>query len=77
MELHGSLAENLKAAIVSARRLNGHPLHKDTLQFWRDLLQHARGERRQYSARNLTTTDQLICELEELLIRRLSAGDRF
>jgi len=42
MELHGSLTENLYAALASMRRLLGHPVHADTLNYWHNLLAHAR-----------------------------------
>ena len=44
MRLHGSIQENLAAAVRSARRLRGHPVHADTLKHWDDLLHHARSE---------------------------------
>jgi hypothetical protein len=44
MKLHGSIADNLQAALASAKRLREHPVHKDTLTFWRDLVAHARAE---------------------------------
>jgi hypothetical protein len=42
MQLHGSIRENLVAAVRSARRLRNHPVHADTLKHWDDLLHHAR-----------------------------------
>ena len=42
VELHGSLADNLKAAVRSAERLRGHPIHADTMNFWLELLSQAR-----------------------------------
>jgi hypothetical protein len=44
MEIHGTIANNLTSAVQSARRLRGHPVHADTLEHWRDLLNHARQE---------------------------------
>jgi hypothetical protein len=44
MRLHGSIQENLAAAVRSARRLRQHPVHADTLKHWDDLLNHSRGE---------------------------------
>jgi hypothetical protein len=35
---------NLQAALASAKRLRGHPVHKDTISFWRDLIAQARSE---------------------------------
>jgi hypothetical protein len=42
MKLHGSIQENLVAAVRSARRLREHPVHADTRRHWEDLLHHAR-----------------------------------
>jgi hypothetical protein len=42
MELHGSLLENLQAALRSMRRLQGHPVHQDTVAYWDKLIAHAR-----------------------------------
>ena len=44
MKLHGSIRDNLVAAVRSARRLREHPVHADTLKHWDDLLHHARRE---------------------------------
>ena len=46
IELDGTLADNLRAAILSADRLRGHPVHKDTLEFWHELLAYARSRKR-------------------------------
>jgi hypothetical protein len=45
MEVHGDIAPNLGAAVQSSRRLKGHPIHRDTLQFWSDLIAEARSRR--------------------------------
>ncbi len=45
MDLHGSLAENLQAAVRSAKRHRNHPVHAETVKFWVDLVQHARSLR--------------------------------
>lgn len=44
MELHGSIEQNLAAAVRSARRLKGHPIHADTIEHWTELLSQARRE---------------------------------
>ncbi|HEV2122902.1 MAG TPA: hypothetical protein VGW38_09020 [Chloroflexota bacterium] len=70
MELHGSTEANLIAAVRSARRLRGHPVHPDTLEHWRDLLHHAR---RALSAEPFPGTDsmkQLVVDLESELAER-------
>jgi hypothetical protein len=43
MKIEGSLRANLVAAVASARRLKDRPVHDDTLQYWRELLEYARG----------------------------------
>ncbi len=71
MKLHGSVQENLVAAVRSARRLRAHPVHGDTLKYWSDLLHHARrelasgrGERR--------SLEPLVVELETEIADRVS-----
>jgi hypothetical protein len=44
MKLHGTIIENLEAALASSKRLRGHPVHKDTILFWRNLIAQARSE---------------------------------
>ena len=69
MELHGSVQGNLIAAIRSARRLRGHPVHPDTLGHWTSLLHQAR---RQLGA-DPGSTDairQLVADLETELAER-------
>jgi hypothetical protein len=41
-ELHGTLTENLQAALRSAHRLRGQRIYADTLQFWSELVDLAR-----------------------------------
>ena len=42
MQIEGTIRANLIAAIASARRLRGRPVHADTIKYWRQLLDHAR-----------------------------------
>jgi hypothetical protein len=63
MNLHGSIEENLVAAVRSARRLRKHPVHADTLKHWSDLLHHARGELAS-GAGERAAIETLIAELE-------------
>jgi hypothetical protein len=67
MELHGSVANNLTSAVRSARRLRGHPIHQDTIDHWKSLLDHARRELAKGSAE---PTRLLIVELENELADR-------
>lgn len=43
MKIQGTVRSNLLAAIASARRWRGQRVHKDTLEYWRRLLDHSRG----------------------------------
>jgi hypothetical protein len=42
MQIEGTIRANLIAAIASARRLRGRPVHRDTVKYWRQLLDYAR-----------------------------------
>lgn len=66
MKLDGSLADNLKAAIRSARRLRGRPVYPDTLTFWRELLEQAHRHLRE----DETGLEVLITELEQEMAAR-------
>ncbi len=45
MDLYGSLAENLQAAVNSVKRHKDHAVHSETVRFWAELVQHARSLR--------------------------------
>ena len=72
MKLHGGVEENLVAAVRSARRFRGRPVHADTLQHWNDLLQHARREQAAGLPDNRQSVERLIIELESELASRIS-----
>lgn len=42
MKIEGSVRSNLLSAISSARRWRGQPVHKDTVNHWRGVLEHGR-----------------------------------
>ena len=42
MQIEGSVRANLIAAVASARRLRGRPIHGDTIKHWQQLLDYAR-----------------------------------
>ena len=67
MELYGTLTNNLKAAVASARRLQGRPIHRDTLQFWSDLISEVRARRAAGEAADEPEVDQALAELEMVL----------
>ena len=64
MELHGSLASNLQMALESSKRLRGHPVHRDTLAFWSDLIGEARAQRAAGVDPDDPDVERLIAELE-------------
>lgn len=69
IDLDGTLADNLRAAIVSAERLSGHPVHKDTLEFWRELLAYARSRKR-LRPEHQAEVSALIGQLQSVLSAR-------
>jgi hypothetical protein len=70
MELSGTIADNLVAAIRSARRLRGHPVHHDTRDFWEALLAHARASQSHRLREPDTVVERLIGELQDELAAR-------
>jgi hypothetical protein len=70
VKLHGSLKDNLAAAVRSARRLRGRAVHADTLRFWSDLLDHARDGDAGGPAPRTFSVEQVIVELETELAQR-------
>lgn len=42
MRIEGSVRANLIAAIASARRWRGRPVHRDTVEHWHRLLDYGR-----------------------------------
>ena len=71
MEMHGNIALNLRLAVESSRRLQGHPVHADTLQFWRDLIQEARAHRGAGEAFEDADVDRYIADLETMLAQHV------
>jgi len=70
MKLEGSIRANLIAAIASARRLRGRPIHRDTIQYWRALLDHARSTATKPQPEMF---DDLMAELEVELVHNKAA----
>jgi hypothetical protein len=64
MKLHGSLVSNLQMAIESSNRLRGHPVHRDTLAFWSDLIGEARARRAVGLDAEDKEVERLIAKLE-------------
>jgi hypothetical protein len=53
MRIEGSVRANLIAAVASARRFRGRPVHKDTADHWRRLLDYGRLIDRQASGESV------------------------
>ena len=64
MQIEGSIRANLLAAVASARRLNGRPVHGDTIAYWRQLLDYARKVSSQPQAERF---DDAMADLETAL----------
>ena len=67
MEINGTINENLRLAVRSARRLKGYPISRDIVRFWSDLLREARARRSREQPSDQIELDQLIAELEIVL----------
>ena len=70
MQLDGPILDNLERAIASARRLRGHPVYKDTLTYWGELLQEARRIRLDPAFARREQLDAAILALEGELAER-------
>jgi hypothetical protein len=76
VKLDGSLSQNLKAAIRSADNLRTSAVHADTLQFWRNLIGHARAECGTFGPDARDEVEQLIDQLQaRLSLREQHRGD--
>lgn len=70
MKLHGSVVGNLTAAIRSVRRLRGHCVHADTLEYWDELLRYARRDRPSGYPQERHVVGRLIIDLETEIAER-------
>lgn len=70
MDLAGSILENVENAVTSARRLRGHPVYKDTLAYWADLLREARRARQDLEGLQSRALEAAILNLEGELADR-------
>lgn len=66
MRIEGSVRSNLLAALASARRWRGRPVHRDTVDHWRRLLDYGRLVHRQPCGEAVS---DLVAELETELAR--------
>jgi hypothetical protein len=76
MEMHGSIARNLRLAVESSRRLRGHPVHRDTLQFWAELIREARAAHAAGHALGDPKVNASIAELEAMLAEHAAQAPR-
>lgn len=70
MELSGSLADNVEAALRSAKRLSGQPVYADTLRFWTDLAAHAEAAVRELSSAEAFAVERLLSQLRAEIVNR-------
>ena len=70
MNLSGSILENVENAVTSARRLRGHPVYRDTLTYWTELLQEARRARKDLEGPHSHALEAAILKLEAELANR-------
>lgn len=74
MRIEGSVRSNLIAAVASARRWRGRPVHKDTVDHWSRLLDYGRLVDRQPCGE---AVGDLVAELEtEMVHIKLGQGRR-
>ncbi|HEX6740173.1 MAG TPA: hypothetical protein VF079_00050 [Sphingomicrobium sp.] len=66
MQIEGSIRANLMAAVASARRLRGRPVHGDTVAYWRRLLDYGRRNSAQPQCEPVA---DLVADLETELAR--------
>lgn len=66
MKYYGGLTENLKRAVINARRARGRPKSPDTLAFWNSLLLAGRQKLRT-GKRKSSKLPALLLDLEEEL----------
>jgi hypothetical protein len=74
MRIEGSLPTNLRGAIQSAQRLQNHPVHLDTIGYWRALLTDARQSLREDDPSEHEGLEELVVTLETLLAERKGTG---
>jgi hypothetical protein len=70
MELHGTIERNLVSALRSAKRLRGHPVHRDTVEHWKSVLDRAEGELSSGTSSEPEILANLVAELRtEIVVR--------
>lgn len=74
MEIYGSLATNLAAALQSANRLRNRPVYTSTLEFWDNLVTSAHEKLAEQPESELAGIRRQISELEQILSERRNAA---
>jgi len=69
-EIHGPILDNLTNALASAQRLRGHPVYKDTLSYWNELVREAKRARRDPAFEQPDNFEDAIVKLEVELAER-------
>jgi hypothetical protein len=69
VELSGTVIQNLRRAIDSARRHEGRPVYRETVDYWSSLVAHAR-DSQEKSREKSPKLDQLIGKLSDMLADR-------
>jgi hypothetical protein len=69
VELSGTVVQNLRRAIDSARRHEGRPVYRETIDYWSLLVTHARDSQTRSRERS-PKLDQLIGKLSDMLAER-------
>jgi len=70
IKFDGPILDNLTNALASARRLRGHPVYKDTLTYWNELIQEARRIQREPAYEQADLLEAAIVSLEVELAER-------
>jgi len=70
MKFYGPILDNLNNAMASARRLRGHPVYKDTLAYWNELIHEARRIQREPAYEQADLLEAAIVSLEVELAER-------
>ncbi len=73
MEIYGSLATNLAAALQSANRLRNRPVYTGTLEFWDNLVTAAYHKLAEQPESEVPGIRKQIAELEQILTERRDA----
>ncbi|MBJ6123460.1 hypothetical protein [Sphingomonas mollis] len=70
MKFHGSILNNLNNSLASACRLRAHPVYKDTLVYWNELIHEARRMQRDPGFKQADMLNAAILNLEVELAKR-------